>query len=76
MTYDKREKELRVTWKGVTGFVPSTNVAMYVPGEAADRKVMQTAHPMVGNLSTSAQVGTPMSHVHAGPGHGKTGQKK
>ncbi len=75
MVYDKDEKELLVSWQGKTAHVPSTNVAYYHPGKADDRKVNQTGSDMKANISGSAQVETPMSHVHAGYGHGKTGQK-
>ncbi len=86
MVYDTVEKELLVTWNNVTAHVPSTNVASYIPGPAADRKVMQTASPQVSNIAgaqidtpsttvqnprPTAQVSTPQSHVHAGLGHGQ-----
>jgi hypothetical protein len=74
LVYDSDEKELLVTWMGKTAHVPSQNVASYCVGEAEDRKVNQVASPMVAGVSGSAQVGTPMSHVHAGPGAGKTGK--
>lgn len=75
LEYDKKEKELIVTWNKVTSHVPSTNIKHYIPGPAADRRIVQSAHPMVASVSGTAQVETPMSHVHAGHGHGKTGQK-
>lgn len=75
MLYDRVEKELVVTWAGKTGFIPSANVAYYIPGAAQDRKIEQAASPMVLNVS-GAQVESPMGHVHAGPGHGKTGRSK
>jgi len=76
MVYDKEEKELLVTWGGKLAHIPSTNVAYYHPGKPEDRKVVQMGSTMVAGISGSAQVETPMSHVHAGHGHGKTGQKK
>lgn len=72
IVYDKAEKELLVTWLGKTAFIPSANVAYYVPGKADDRKIVQVAAPQVAHVG-SAQVETPMSHVHRGEGHGKTG---
>ena len=75
MVYDKQEMELVVTWNNKTARIPSTNVAYYIPGEPEDRKIEGVSHPMVAGSSASAQVETPMSHVHAGPGAGKTGQK-
>lgn len=76
MEYDKKEKELIVTYNHTVAYVPSTNVAYYHPGKAKDRKILQAGSPMVANISGTAQVETPMSHVHAGHGHGKTGVSK
>ncbi len=76
MVYDKKEMELVVTWNKKTARIPSTNVAYYIPGEPVDRKVDQITHPMVAGALVNAQVETPMSHVHAGPGKGKTGKSK
>lgn len=73
LIYDRGEKELLVTWKGHTAIVPSSNISSMTSGKPLDRKVAQVAHPMVASIS-SAQVETPMSHVHAGHGHGKTGR--
>lgn len=77
MVYDKVEKELIVTWTNPKGshvaHIPSTNVAYYIPGAAPDRKILQAGHTMHANISGTAQVETPMSHVHAGHGHGQTG---
>lgn len=75
MVYDRAEKELIVTFRGKTSYVPSTNVASYQPGPADDRKILQSATLSTLGSSRNAQVESPMSHVHAGYGHGKTGQK-
>ena len=72
--YDQEEKELLVTWMGILAHIPSTNVASYTPGPAIDRKVSQLASPQVAGIG-SAQVESPMSHVHAGLGAGRTGKK-
>src|SRR5271166_5532583 len=74
MAYDKDDKELIVQWQGQTAHIPSTNIASYCTGPAVDRMIHQVAAPQVANIG-SAQVETPMSHVHAGPGAGKTGKK-
>lgn len=71
MQYDLDEKELLVTWGAKTAHIPHSNVAYYIPGPAEDRKLAQTAHPMVAGIA-SAQVETPFGHVHAGPGRGKS----
>lgn len=74
--YDKKEKELVVTWNNVVGRIPSTNIACYIEGKAPDRLQHQVASPQVAGVAFTAQVETPMSHVHAGHGHGKTGVAK
>ncbi len=76
MLYDKKEKELLVTWNGVESHVVSTNIKHYIPGPAADRKILQTASPQISNIASTAQVETPFGHVHAGPGAGKSGVSK
>ncbi len=73
MKYDAEEKELLVTWNGVTSHIPSTNIMHYIPGPAVDRKITQSSAPVTFNAPVRAQVESPMSHVHAGPGHGQTG---
>lgn len=76
MVYFPELKELHVTWGGTTTHVPSTNIANYTPGPAKNRRVVQSAAPQVAGVAFTAQVETPMSHVHAGHGHGKTGKSK
>lgn len=73
MVYDKEEKELIVSWNGRTANIPSTNIVSYSIDKAEDRMLKQVATPQVAGIS-SAQVHTPMSHVQAGPGYGKTGK--
>lgn len=76
LQYDTVEKELLVGWNKYKAHVPSANVAYYIPGAPQDRKIVQMGHPEVLGTSGTAQVETPMSHVHAGVGHGKTGRTK
>lgn len=73
--YDRKEKELLVHWASEIGVLPSSNVACMVFGVPVKR-AEQYAHPIVAGIAASAQVETPMSHVHAGFGHGKTGKSK
>lgn len=73
MFLDNDEDRLIVWWKGYKRKIPMTNVASYNDEAPVDRKIVQTASPQVAGI-TSAQVETPMSHVHAGPGHGKKGK--
>lgn len=76
MVYDKPEKELLVTWNGVTANVPSTNIKSYIAGRAPDRKIVQMGSSQMANIAATAQVETPFGHVHAGPGKGKSGVAK
>lgn len=71
LVYDRPEKELLVYWGDHVGIIPSSNIAAMVEG-LPEVKVPQHSHPMVASVA-GAQVETPMSHVHAGHGHGKTG---
>lgn len=71
LIYDRAEKELLVHWGQDIGIIPISNVASMVPGEPI-QPTPQHMHPIVAGIQ-SAQVETPMSHVHAGHGHGKTG---
>ncbi len=72
MTYDRDDNELTVRWNGATAHIPSANIASYSTDAAKDRGLTAVHHPMVAGAMASAQVETPMSHVHAGPGKGKT----
>lgn len=78
LEYDRTEKELLVTWTDRmgthVGIIPYSNVVCMTEGEVK-KKPVQITHPMVAGLQ-GAQVETPMSHVHAGYGHGKTGKGK
>ncbi len=69
--YDGAEKELYVHFQGEIGVIPSSNIACMQHGSPVVRASPIT-HPIVAGLQ-GAQVETPMSHVHAGHGHGKTG---
>lgn len=70
LVYDRAEKELIVSWNQETAIIPSSNVASMTVGKPKDRKVIQSASPQIAEIGT-AQVETPMSHVHAGPGKGR-----
>jgi hypothetical protein len=71
LAYDRKEKELLVQWGKEMGIVPSSNIACMVEGLPHVR-TEQASHTIVAGIS-SAQVETPMGHVHAGEGHGRTG---
>lgn len=76
MVYDQIEKELWLTYKGITGFAPSTNVSFLVPLQTALENVLQSEPPTIqSRAKKTAQVSTPTGHVFEGPGHGQTGQK-
>ncbi len=78
LVYDRAEKELLVTWNGETGIIPASNVSSMTPALInLSPPVVKTELPprrLPGEPFT-AQVETPQSHVHAGPGHGSTGQE-
>lgn len=73
LEYDRAEKELFVHWGGKVGIVPSSNISCMVEGTPKVKAQVNT-HPIVAGIQ-SAQVETPMSHVHAGPGKGLTGKR-
>jgi hypothetical protein len=74
LEYDRAEKELIVTYSDgkttTVGIIPSSNVACMVPGKVEGKA--HSFHPIVAGMQ-SAQVDSPMAHVHAGPGKGQTG---
>lgn len=69
LMYDDEAKELEVTWGGRTAHVPDSNVRSYFPFVDGHAPVAKKITPM---QSIKAQVATPMDHVFAGPGGGKT----
>lgn len=69
LNYSRKDQELEVEWNGEKGYVPSTNVVIFVPGSPKKAADIIT-HPMIANIH-SAQVETPQGHVFAGPGKGK-----
>lgn len=70
LEWDDETKELAITWGGRTGYAVSSNVKSYFPFEAIP---IQSAAPAPPKLEKrTAQVSTPMDHVFAGPGAGKT----
>ncbi len=76
--YFRSEKELHVTWNGETAMVPITNVKNMIPQDGKNVPMPEptVVAPMKIQTNLSAQVDSPMGHVHAGPGAGKTGQEK
>lgn len=75
LVYDRAEKELLVTYNGKVAIVPASNVSSMTPHGPRTAGVTKVAGLPAG-LKATAQVSTPQSHVHAGPGHGTTGQDK
>ncbi len=72
LEYDRKEKELLVYWADEVGIIPSSNIAVMVPGKVEVR--VESLHPIVqGKLK--AQASSPLDHVFAGPGAGKTGKE-
>lgn len=87
LTYDRAEKELIVGWAGQEAIVPVSNVASMTAAEAVKVAPVPVTSKTAATMAeaqaemarrglTHAQVSTPQSHVHAGPGHGDTGQEK
>lgn len=75
--YDREEKELLVEWQGETAIVPSSNVSSMTARLGPVKEAKPVApNPELARARLSAQVSSPQSHVHAGPGHGETGQAK
>lgn len=72
LQYDRKEKELHATYNNETVIIPSGDIARMIEGEVVMR-APDHHHTMYLNVSGTAQVETPMSHVHAGHGHGKSG---
>lgn len=73
LVYDRAEKELLVHWGEEVGIVPSSNIASMVAGIAIAKA--PSVHPIAAGKIV-AQVSSPMDHVFAGPGAGKTGKDK
>lgn len=74
LQYDRIEKELLVSWAGKIGIIPSSNIACMIEG-LPEVTPVKHIHPIVAGAQ-SAQVESPFSHVHAGPGQGKNGKSK
>jgi len=72
LSYSREEKELYATYNNETAIIPASDIARMIEGIPSLR-VPQPSHPMHLSVSHTAQVETPMSHVHAGHGHGKSG---
>lgn len=86
LVYDRTEKELIVTYEGMTAIVPATNVVSMLEIQPASDKMDQKAKETekadraaqaerATRPAVNAQVSSPQSHVHAGPGAGQTGQE-
>ncbi len=73
LIYDRDEKELLVTFNGETAIIPTTNVVSMVAGIVEEKKI---ENPLVPQGKVEAQASSPMGHVFAGPGAGKTGKDK
>jgi hypothetical protein len=76
LQYDRKEKELLVLFNGKLAIIPSSNVAsmtlLELPKEPVAEIPRDFSVKPVGKLR--AQASTPMDHVFAGPGQGKTGE--
>lgn len=82
LEYDTDRHWLQVTWSKNEAWVPLSNVSSMTPVGEPVKTATQTLAaaiaptPELARGKLSAQVETPQSHVHAGPGAGVTGQEK
>lgn len=80
LAYCRDERELYVHFKSKVGIVPRENVALMVEKKKESKKEARLAEskaaqePEVMHEKITAQVDSPMHHVFAGLGHGKTGK--
>ncbi len=80
MIYDEDKRHLYVIYNAQMARVPETSVLSMVERQviATAKLVIESNDPVItpGTFNPhAAQVETPMSHVHAGPGAGQTGQE-
>lgn len=75
LTYDEDKRHLFVTFEGKTARVPEASVLSMIETEVSKVTVltMPSNKPIESGKPIEAQVDTPMSHVFAGAGKGKTG---
>lgn len=72
LKYNDEKRRLIVEWNSKTANVPESNVASWVEGDVLPDKPVAPGPKRI--MVAPAQVETPQAHVHAGPGHGKTGK--
>lgn len=80
--YDRDVREVYVHFKDKIGIVPRENVAMMVEKKKESKKAIAEAKmaekeasgPTFVHEKITGQIDSPMHHVFAGPGHGKTGK--
>jgi hypothetical protein len=71
LVYDRSEKELLVKFNEHIAIIPTTNVACMHPKLDSIKPIEEKKHNTQPNPKITAQVGSPMDHVFAGPGKGK-----
>jgi hypothetical protein len=79
LAFDEEQRCLYVTYNRETMRVPEHNISGMIEGQAFKRgtaKVVETPAAPPPAKPVEAQYSTPMAHVHAGPGHGQTGQEE
>ncbi len=70
--YSASEDKLYVSIGSDEITMPTTSAVYWISGAAEG--IAQAVTPIAKPIIPSAQVETPQSHVHAGPGQGKTGR--
>lgn len=70
LEYDKKEKELLVTYKNVVAHIPSTSVHSYEKASAKEEELVFVPPKPVIQGKVKAQVSGPHDHVFQGEGKG------
>ncbi len=77
LEYDEDKRHLYASYNGKVARIPETSVLSMVEGTTRVHEVFREgpalASAQIAGID-AAQVSSPMHHVHAGAGHGQTGQ--
>lgn len=76
LLYCRKNKELHATFNNETVVIPYPNIVGMVFADLSQHHFFKEEPPKAGDAPFTPQVATPMSHVFAGEGHGKTGRDK
>lgn len=73
--YDEEKRHLFVTYNGKTARIPEPSILSMIEAAPATQPKIVVNQGVASFNPHAAQVESPMSHVHAGLGHGQTGQE-